>query len=263
MNFSQSSGAVASAFRSIGDYPRPGWLEDLAYLLESGIKVTLVYGDRDFACNWYAGEAVSLAINYTHSSSFRSAGYTPITTNSSYTGGQVRQYGNLSFSRVYESGHEVPAYQPETAYQIFTRALFNKDIATGEIDTAKNGTYATEGPSDTLAIKNELPKPEIWFCYTLDTGTCTDEQIEMLKAGNATVRDWILVDANSTRRFPYLNETEGGEPTGTGTAASPSATGPVSVPTGINGAGLTLVLGGHSGLFCVWIGALLSFILML
>jgi hypothetical protein len=254
---------VASAFRSIGDYPRPGWLEDLAYLLESGIKVTLVYGDRDYACNWYAGEAVSLAINYTHSTSFRFAGYSPIVTNSSYIGGQVRQYGNLSFSRVYESGHEVPSYQPETAYQIFNRALFNKDIATGEVDTARNGSYATEGPSDTLAIKNEMPKPEIWFCYTLDTGTCTDEQIEMLKTGNATVKDWILVDANSTRRFPYLKESGGVEPTSTGTGGSPSATGPVSTPTGTNGAGLAWALGRRSGSSWVWVMALMGFALIL
>ncbi len=78
-----------------------GYLEDIAYILDSGIKVALAYGDRDYACNWIGGEEVSLAINYTDSEKFRSAGYTPIQTNSSYVGGQVRQYGNFSFSRVY------------------------------------------------------------------------------------------------------------------------------------------------------------------
>lgn len=48
LNWSQSSNAVAQAFRGIGDYNRPGWKEDLAYLLDSGIKVALVYGDRDY-----------------------------------------------------------------------------------------------------------------------------------------------------------------------------------------------------------------------
>lgn len=51
LNWTQSNSAVSRAFRGIGDYPRPGWKEDLAYLLEEGIKVTLVYGDRDYACN--------------------------------------------------------------------------------------------------------------------------------------------------------------------------------------------------------------------
>jgi len=40
LNWTQSSSPVARAFRSIGDYPRPGWLEDLAYLLDNGIKVS-------------------------------------------------------------------------------------------------------------------------------------------------------------------------------------------------------------------------------
>lgn len=96
--------SVYSAFANIGDYARSdmlGYLEDIGYILDSGIKVTLVYGDRDYACNWIGGEAASLAINYTDSDQFRSAGYTPIQTNPSYTGGQVRQHGNFSFSRVY------------------------------------------------------------------------------------------------------------------------------------------------------------------
>ncbi len=78
-----------------------GYLEDIAYILESGIKVALVYGDSDYACNIIGGEEVSLAISYTNSEQFRAAGYVSIETNSSYIGGQVRQYGNFSFSRVY------------------------------------------------------------------------------------------------------------------------------------------------------------------
>ncbi|KAL9619884.1 MAG: hypothetical protein Q9160_005531 [Pyrenula sp. 1 TL-2023] len=199
LNWTQSSGPVATAFRSIGDYPRPGWLEDLTYLLENNIKVALVYGDRDYACNWLGGEAVSLAVNYTNSEDFRAAGYEGIQTNDSYIGGQVRQYGNLSFSRVYQSGHEVPSYQPETAYRIFMRALFNHDIATGTVDTASNGDYGTQGPSDVFRIKNEDPPEPEHFCYILDAGaTCTEEEIESIADGTAVVRDWILVGGNAT-----------------------------------------------------------------
>lgn len=42
LNFSQSSSASSSAVRSIGDYVRPGWLEDLAYLLDHGVKIALM-----------------------------------------------------------------------------------------------------------------------------------------------------------------------------------------------------------------------------
>jgi carboxypeptidase C (cathepsin A) len=107
LNWTQSNSAVSRAFRNIGDYPRPGWKEDLAYLLEEGVKVTLMYGDRDYACNWYGGELLSLAIPYENATSFAAAGYADVVVNSTYVGGQTRQYGNLSFTRVYEAGHEV------------------------------------------------------------------------------------------------------------------------------------------------------------
>lgn len=153
----------------------------------------------------YGGELVSLAIPHSSSSAFSSAGYAGIQTNASYTGGQVRQHGNLSFSRVYQAGHEVPAYQPETAYQIFMRALFNKDIATGLESTGEGSNYSSEGPSDTLEFRNEQFEQPLQFCYTLDPGsTCTEEQIEALLEGNVTVCRYIVKDANSTVLFPEL-----------------------------------------------------------
>ncbi|KAI7495333.1 Carboxypeptidase S1 [Hortaea werneckii] len=260
LNWTQSNGAVSSAFRSIGDYVRPGWIEDLAYLLENGIKVTLAYGDRDYACNWYGGELLSLAINYTHTADFHAAGYADIQTNASYVGGQVRQYGNLSFSRVYQAGHEIPSYQPETAYRIFMRALFNRDIATGEESTASGGegggegeTYSTTGPSDMLAITNEPPAQPVQFCYTLDAGsTCTEEELERLSEGSAIVDHFILVDCNSTQLFPEVvggsNVTDGacGEgmgygiyPAGNGTGGSSGGNGTVSPGNGTVGPSAT------------------------
>jgi hypothetical protein len=108
------------------------------------------------ACNWYGGELLSLAIPHSSSAAFSAAGYTPLIVNSTYIGGQTRQHGNLSFTRVYEAGHEVPAYQPETAYKIFTRALFNQDIATGNVSTASEPDYATSGPDNVFNITNEV-----------------------------------------------------------------------------------------------------------
>jgi carboxypeptidase C (cathepsin A) len=89
-----------------GDFVRGHGLQALGTLLNKGVKVALMYGDRDYQCNWLGGEAISLAINSTLSSSFAKAGYANIETNSSYVGGLVRQHGNLSFSRVFQAGHE-------------------------------------------------------------------------------------------------------------------------------------------------------------
>ncbi|OQD88259.1 hypothetical protein PENANT_c004G06366 [Penicillium antarcticum] len=201
INFTESNDGVYYAFSSSGDYPRSdvhGYLEDIAYVLDSGIKVALVYGDRDYACNWIGGEEVSLLVEHAEAANFRDAGYTPLGTNSSYVGGQVRQHGNFSFTRVYEAGHEVPAYQPETAYEIFYRSLFNRDLATGKINTACNTSYATNGPSSTWDIKNEVPESPEPLCYILSLGaTCTDEQIKAVENGTALIKDWVVVDERS------------------------------------------------------------------
>jgi hypothetical protein len=107
---------------------------------------------------------------------------------------------------VYEAGHEAPAYQPETAYKIFTRLLFNKDIATGEVDTLTNSSYSTGGPADIWAFRTEGPQQPAQFCYVLDTETCTAEQLDVLEAGGegVVIKDYILVDENSTAIWPDL-----------------------------------------------------------
>ena len=168
-----------------------------------------MYGDRDFACNWIGGEAVSLAIPYANQEQFNAAGYAGIRTNDSYVGGQVRQHGNLSFSRVYQAGHEVPSYQPETAYRIFMRALTNRDIATGEVNTVTDDprTYQTFGPASTWQFKNEDPPEFQQFCYVLNpTALCTEEQIAAVQDGDAEIINYIVVDSNSTELFPAVAE---------------------------------------------------------
>jgi carboxypeptidase C (cathepsin A) len=77
--------------------------------------VNLYLNPADFSGNWFGGEAVSLAVNYTHAADFRKAGYEPFTVDGTEYG-EVRQYGNFSFLRVYEAGHEVPFYQRQSQF---------------------------------------------------------------------------------------------------------------------------------------------------
>jgi carboxypeptidase D len=51
VNFTVSAYSVFTAFDSTGDYARGGYLEDIGYLLDNGVKVALMYGDRDYICN--------------------------------------------------------------------------------------------------------------------------------------------------------------------------------------------------------------------
>ncbi|GAT30501.1 carboxypeptidase S1 [Aspergillus luchuensis] len=198
VNYTMSSEAVGDSFDSTGDYPRNdprGMIGDIGYLLDSGVKVAMVYGDRDYACPWRGGEDVSLLVEYAEAEKFRAAGYAEVQTKSSYVGGLVRQYGNFSFTRVFQAGHEVPFYQPETAYEIFNRAQFNWDIATGGVSLVENQDYGTEGPSSTWHIKNEVPESPEPTCYLLAMdSTCTDEQKERVLSGEAVVKDWVVVE---------------------------------------------------------------------
>ncbi|KAJ9604470.1 hypothetical protein H2200_011306 [Cladophialophora chaetospira] len=124
----------------------------IEYALQNDIKVALVYGDRDARCPWIAAEDYSLHANYPWVDSFNQAGYEYITTNDKYQGGVVRQSGKLSFSRVFQAGHAVNAYQPETVSRIFHRTLFDTDVATG-IKNASGG-YSSHGPASSLGMYN-------------------------------------------------------------------------------------------------------------
>jgi hypothetical protein len=194
LNFSDSIGSVFTAFHEIGDYARGGFLEDIAYILDSGIKVALVYGDRDYACNWIGGENVSLSIPYSGQRDFRLAGYADLNVNGAVAG-KVRQHGNFSFTRVYQAGHEVPAYQPQAAYEIFNRAMNNFDIATGKSSTAQPkgapNVYSSTGPPGTWDIKLQADPQPAQECYILAPQTCTDDQLESALNGTAVFKNYM------------------------------------------------------------------------
>jgi hypothetical protein len=197
LNYTESVNSVFEAFNEMGDYVRGGFLEDIAYILDSGIKVAMVYGDRDYICNLVGGEQVSLAIPYSGQQNFQRAGYAQMMTNDSYMGGMTRQHGNFSFTRVFQAGHEVPAYQPETAYEIFRRAMNNLDIATGKTLTnsprSAVNVYSTTGPSDTFAVRAQPDPAPPSECYILAPNTCTEAQLERAENGTAQFKNFIYV----------------------------------------------------------------------
>ncbi|MCJ1310356.1 hypothetical protein MMC25_004020 [Agyrium rufum] len=211
VNHSESSSAVAMAFEGTGDHGRAGFLEDISELLDAGIKVALMYGDRDYACNWLGGEQCSLNTYYSGRKEFIEAGYQPINVpvggGNFKEGGQVRQYGNYSFSRVYQAGHMVPSYNPTTAYTIFMRSLFNRDIASGLIGLTDD--YVTIGPPSSFHIKNVVHPPPEPMCYVLDPSSCSKEEWEWVKDGTARVRDFIVVGREGDGEEERVEDDEG------------------------------------------------------
>lgn len=149
---------VYYAFQQTGDFVFPNFLEDLEHILNNSVRVSLIYGDADYICNWFGGEAVSLAAQYTHTAEFNAAGYTPMVVDG-VEYGETREYGNFSFTRIYESGHEVPYYQPIAALQLFNRTIFGWDTATGTKKvTADLGTEGDAHATHT-ASASEQPTP--------------------------------------------------------------------------------------------------------
>ena len=156
LNYTSASSAfIFNGFTYTGDFVYPTFLTDLENLLNNGVRVSLFYGDADYICNWFGGEAVSMEVNYTHSAEFRASGYTPfIVDGTEY--GEVRQYGNFSFLRMYEAGHEVPFYQPLASLEFFRRAINNLTIADGVPLTA---TYNTTGEATATHTEPFVPLP--------------------------------------------------------------------------------------------------------
>jgi carboxypeptidase D len=85
--------------------------------------VALIYGDADYIFNWFGGEAVSLALNYSHSEECRKTSYAPFLVDG-VEYGMMREFGNPSFTRIHKAGHEVPYYQ----LQLFNRKLKGWEI---------------------------------------------------------------------------------------------------------------------------------------
>lgn len=190
VNWTFISSTVATSFQSTRDMYHGGFLDAIGYLLDHGVKVHMMYGDRDYACNWSSGEKASVAVPYSRSSDFASAEYAYMLSASGYSG-LTRQVGNYSFTRVFQAGHEVPSYQPAAAYAIFMRATFNTDIATGLEPVTDE--LVTKGIRDAWEVLNELPERPEPRCYVRRPETCTDDVWEKVAAGKAIVKDYYVV----------------------------------------------------------------------
>ena len=74
--------------------------------------------------------------------------------------------------------------------------MFNKDVATGKISTAKPlaGAYSTCGPSNVFNVTIAVPAHREAECYLWDIfQTCTALQTEQLRNGTAILEDFIMI----------------------------------------------------------------------
>jgi hypothetical protein len=150
----------------------------------------------------------------------------------------VRQFGNFSFSRIYDAGHMVPFYQPETAFTVFTRVIDGTDLSTGEpIDLS---TFQSSGPMNSTHTNSPLakqPAPTCWIRAVQDT--CSSEQISDMKQGKGIVAAGIWY-SNSKQYSAPSSTVAAGKP---GTPVSQSSTSSKSTNSGSSGTSTVALTG--------------------
>ncbi|KAF1984927.1 putative serine carboxypeptidase [Aulographum hederae CBS 113979] len=145
VNFTEGSPTVGTAFGATGDDDRLFDIYgDLRDIHASGAQLVLYFGDADYICNWLGGEVIADNLGI---AGYDAAGFVNISSSDDVVHGQVKQVGNLAFARVYESGHEVPFYQPLVALEMYERVVAGLDVATGGVSVlGGGGNYSTVGP---------------------------------------------------------------------------------------------------------------------
>lgn len=140
-------------------------------------------------------------------------GYADIIVNSSYVGGHVLQAGNFSFSRIFDAGHTVPLYQPETAFTGFTRIVEGTDIGMGrEVNLTR---FQSQGPSRSVhpsGKRREIPEQEPHTCWIRNIEySCTFEEKLKINRGEGAVRNGIWY-AQAEDYRPLSSVAHGGKP---------------------------------------------------
>ncbi|KAF8524561.1 alpha/beta-hydrolase [Hysterangium stoloniferum] len=120
--YAECSNAPNELFAKTGDDART-FLPQLSVLVNSKLKA----GDADINCNWLGGHAAILAMNWYGKATLYNTPFTNITINGSPVAA-VQNVDNFSFARVYQSGHEVPAFQPRAAFEIFKQVVSKKQL---------------------------------------------------------------------------------------------------------------------------------------
>ncbi|ESK90545.1 carboxypeptidase s1 [Moniliophthora roreri MCA 2997] len=120
-NYTTCSNRVSRNFGLTGDDAR-SLLPELAALVDSKMKILIWAGDADINCNWLGGHESVLAMDWYGKEEFAKIPFTNMTIDGKAVAA-IQNLDNFTFARVYEAGHEVPAFQPEASLEIFRQII--------------------------------------------------------------------------------------------------------------------------------------------
>ncbi|KAG8704841.1 hypothetical protein FRC11_009530, partial [Ceratobasidium sp. 423] len=99
---------VYSNFAGTGDWMRNS-RQDLEKVINSGVRTLILAGDADYICNYMGIESMVDALQTQFTSEYKQQKWSDWTVDGVSTG-QYKNAGTFSYLRVYQAGHEVPAY---------------------------------------------------------------------------------------------------------------------------------------------------------
>ncbi|KAI6128863.1 alpha beta-hydrolase [Pisolithus croceorrhizus] len=109
-----------------GDFART-FLPDLSQLANSGLKILIWAGDTDIICNWVGVYAAVRAMDWYGNEELNNTSLTSITLNEIPIA-SVANVDNFTFARVFGAGHEIPAFKPAAALEIFTQVIRGEQL---------------------------------------------------------------------------------------------------------------------------------------
>lgn len=118
--FSSCDEKVFRNFIASGDETKP-FQQYVAKLLKKGVPVLIYAGDKDYICNWLGNKAWVDALEYKDHEVFADLPMVPWYTGEGKKAGEVKNWENFTFLRVYDAGHMVPSDQPEAALDMVNR----------------------------------------------------------------------------------------------------------------------------------------------
>lgn len=121
---------VSAGFSLTGDHSKP-FQQFVGELADRDIPVLLYSGDKDYICNWLGNHAWSDELDWKFKDQFQISPLKPfLSKETGEVAGEVKNYGPLTFLRVYDAGHMVPYDQPERSLEMVNRWI-SGDIALG------------------------------------------------------------------------------------------------------------------------------------
>ncbi|PLW23121.1 hypothetical protein PCASD_15248 [Puccinia coronata f. sp. avenae] len=133
VNWTESNEDVYMDFYSTGD-----WMFDsskqLERVIDAGVQTLIYAGDADFIVNYQGVEALVNSLNTTASKSFSTQNFSNWVIEDEVTG-VYKTTNTLSYLRIFEAGHEVPAYGKgklrigQAAKAFFDQTISNRPLS--------------------------------------------------------------------------------------------------------------------------------------